>query len=120
LHDRFVLHAPMGVPYEFLWANPYQPGLSFHYLPNIFHDPPTGRLIIRSSWDDDATWLYQAPGVIQMFQDGRVINLKQESIQEAVNMGNTVLLPANLSSKFQVATEEITHYYVIGLKPSAS
>jgi hypothetical protein len=46
IQDKFLLRSAYGIPYEFLWANPYQPGLSFHYLPNVFHDPASGRLII--------------------------------------------------------------------------
>jgi hypothetical protein len=117
IHDKYVLRSTFGIPYEFLWANPYQPGLSYHYLPNIFYDPPTGRLIVRSTWEDDAVWLYQRPGLMQMFKDGRIVNLKQESVTEALVMGNTVLLPSNLSSKFSVQTAEPSRYYIIGLEP---
>ena len=120
IQDKFLLRSPYGIPYEFLWANPYQPGLSFHYLPNVFHDPVSGRLIIRSTWEDDAVWYYQASGIVQMFQEGRVINMKQEQIQKQIDMGNTILLPANLSSRFKVNTGEARmHYYVVGLKPSS-
>jgi hypothetical protein len=120
IQDKFLLRSPYGIPYEFLWANPYQPGLSFHYLPNVFHDPASGRLIIRSTWEDDAVWYYQSGGVVQMFRDGRVINMKQEQIQKQIDMGNTVLLPANLASRFAVNTgEQRMHYYVVGLKPAS-
>lgn len=118
IQDKFLLRSPYGIPYEFLWANPYQPGLSFHYLPNVFHDAASGRLIIRSTWEDDAIWYYQAPGIVQMFRDGRVINMKQEQVQKQIDMGNTILLPANLSNKFSVNSGEgNTHYYVVGLQP---
>jgi hypothetical protein len=106
INDKYVMRSPFGITYEFLWANPYQPGLSYHYLPNIFYDPPTGRLIIRSSWEDNAVWLYQRPGLMQMFRDGQIVNVKQDSITEPIIMGNTVLLPANLSSRFMVETGE--------------
>ena len=119
IQDRFLLRSPYGIPYEFLWANPYQPGLSFHYLPNVFHDPASGRLIIRSTWEDDAVWYYQLGGVVQMFRDGKVINMKSEQIDKQIDMGNTVLLPSNLSGKFAVSTGEgRLHYYVVGLQPS--
>jgi len=118
IQDKFLLRSAYGIPYEFLWANPYQPGLSFHYLPNVFHDPASGRLIMRSTWEDDAIWYYQSPGVVQMFRDGHVINMKQEQVQKQIDMGNTILLPANLSSKFSVNTGEgKLHYYVVGLQP---
>jgi hypothetical protein len=118
INDRFILRSPYGIPYEFLWANPYQPGLSYHYLPNVFYDPPTGRLIVRSTWEDHAVWLYQAPGRMQMFRDGEIVNLKQESLREPIFMGNTVLLPANLSAQFRIKTETPGYYYVFGLKPN--
>ena len=33
-----MLRGALGAPYEFLWANPYQPGLSFEHVPLVFHD----------------------------------------------------------------------------------
>ena len=51
MHDRFLMRSPFGIPYEFLWANPYQPGLSYFHLPLAFHDSRLGRLFLRSSWD---------------------------------------------------------------------
>jgi hypothetical protein len=120
MHDSYLLRSPFGITYEFLWANPYQPGLSYHYLPNIFYDPPTGRLIIRSSWEDSALWLYLTPGKMQMFKEGQVVNLQQQALAEPIVIGNTVVLPANLSARFSVSTEEPSHYYVIGLKPKTT
>jgi hypothetical protein len=121
IHDKYVMRSPFGITYEFLWANPYQPGLSYHYLPNVFYDPPTGRLIVRSTWEDNAVWLYQRPGLMQMFRDGKIVNMKQESVTEPIAMGNTVLLPANLSRRFSVnAGEEPARYYLIGLKPDSA
>ncbi len=119
IQDRFLMRSAYGIPYEFLWANPYQPGLSFHYLPNIFHDPVTGRLIIRSEWEDNAIWYYQAAGQIQLFEGGEIHNLKQEAMGKPLMMGNTVLLPASLSAQFSIDTTEPAHYYLIGLKPDA-
>src|SRR5689334_3305519 len=37
MHDRFILKGTFGAPYEFLWANPYQPGLSYYHVPLIYH-----------------------------------------------------------------------------------
>ena len=55
LADARPVHAARhasGAPYEFLWANPYQPGLSYYHVPLIYHNPDFGRLFVRSSWDD--------------------------------------------------------------------
>ena len=56
IQDRFLMMTPFGAPYEFLWANPYQPGLSYYQLPLVFHDPNSGALFVRSGWDEDADW----------------------------------------------------------------
>ncbi|MEZ5399531.1 MAG: hypothetical protein R2729_07660 [Bryobacteraceae bacterium] len=119
INDRFLLRGPYGIPYEYLWANPYQPGLSFHYLPNIYHDPRTGRLIIRSTWEDDAVWYYQAGGARQMFEQGQIRNLDANALDKQIVMGNTILLPASMSPRFTIATEDKTTYYVVGLDPES-
>src|ERR1017187_3173359 len=56
MHDRFMLRGTYGAPYEFLWANPDQPGLSYYHVPLIYHNADFGKLFVRSSWDDDAEW----------------------------------------------------------------
>ena len=33
MNDRFLMRGMFGIPYEFLWANPYQPGLSYYHVP---------------------------------------------------------------------------------------
>ncbi len=42
MQDRFSMRDPFGSVYEFLWANPYQPGLSYALLPLVFHNAVTG------------------------------------------------------------------------------
>ena len=120
IQDRFLMRGPFSIPYEFLWANPYQPGLSFHYLPNIFHDPVNGRLLVRSTWEDDATWFYQSGGTRQMFREGQVLNLDKAALDKPLLMGNTTLLTLPANGRFQVDTaDEKGHYYVFGLAPKA-
>jgi len=118
MQDRYMMRGSMGAPYEFLWANPYLPGLSFHYLPNVYHNPNTGRLIVRSAWEDGATWFYQSGGNMQLFKGGEIRNLKQDALNEALEMGNTTILPAVKSSKFSIKAGDVpARYYLIGLKP---
>ena len=52
MHDHFMLRGTFGAPYEFLWANPYQPGLSYYHVPLIYHNPDFGKLFVRSSWEE--------------------------------------------------------------------
>ena len=53
MEDSQTLLAGPGVAYEFLWANPYLPGLGYQNLETWVYDP-NGRLFARTSWDADA------------------------------------------------------------------
>jgi len=77
IQDRFMLQGTVGAPYEFLWANPYQPGLSYFQLPVLYHNPRSGALFIRSNWEDDATWFGLYHGEAQIFENGRITVLNQ-------------------------------------------
>ena len=81
MHDRFVLRGPFGAPYEFLWANPYLPGLSFYHMPLFFHDQRRGELYARSTWDDDARWIGYRRGRAQVFQNGKRYTMDATSAQ---------------------------------------
>jgi hypothetical protein len=70
MHDRFLMHSPYGAPYEFLWANPYLPGLSYDRAPLSVHDAVSGRLFIRSGWDEEAHWAGCFDGELQTFSNG--------------------------------------------------
>jgi len=72
IRDRFMMRGPFGAPYEFLWANPYQPGLSVYHMPLYLHDPKGGRLLVRSSWEDDARWLSIESGRIWLYESGKL------------------------------------------------
>lgn len=77
MQDRFILASAFGAPYEFLWANPYQPGLAYAQLPLFFHDTNSGALFVRSSWDEDALWFGLYDGEAQLFQDGHITVLNR-------------------------------------------
>jgi hypothetical protein len=77
IQDRFMLQGTFGAPYEFLWANPYQPGLSYFQLPVVYHDARSGTLFMRSNWEDEAEWFGLYQGEAQLFRDGRITVLDQ-------------------------------------------
>jgi hypothetical protein len=114
MHDRFLLRGPLGIPYEFLWGNPYQPGLSYFTLPLVVHDRIFGRLFLRSRWDDDAVWLGYFDGQLQTFADGEPKVHPLASVSEPVQVGDTVVAAA---SRFTVKDEART-VFVLGLAPS--
>jgi hypothetical protein len=115
LQDRFLMQSPLGAPYEMLWANPYQPGLSYFHLPLVFHDEKRkgGGVAMRSSWDDNAVLFTYFDGKAQVFEDGR---------RKAVNLGKP-------GKPFRVADAVVTTdlafdagapvYFVAGLQPGA-
>ncbi len=117
IQDRFLMRGPLGIPYEFLWANPYQPGLSYYHVPLVFHDKRNGRLLLRSSWEEDAIWFYQSEGGRQLFRDGRIENLAE--LKQVIQLGPSRLLPAASPMRFDVDVEERAVYYLVGLKPES-
>jgi hypothetical protein len=114
IHDRFLMRGTFGVPYEFLWANPYQPGLSYYHLPLSMHHAASGRLALRSSWEDDATWFHYSNRKVQFFEDGR---RKERGLQSPapVEIGGTVVHFGRDEMKFQPANAEPLKSYIIGL-----
>ncbi len=119
MRDQFVLHSAFGIPYEFLWANPYQPGLSYYGAPLRFHDPRDGRLLARSSWDDDAVWFYLEDNRMQAFTEGRIQWLSWNNLTDPIRLGNTVIEPLRRAKHFAVNAAEVTTCYLIGLQPHA-
>ncbi len=60
MEDRQMLTAGPGVAYEFLWADPYLPGIAYQNMDPWIYDP-SGRLFARTNWDPDACWLAVTP-----------------------------------------------------------
>ena len=94
MQDRFMMRGALGAVYEFLWANPYQPGLSYFHVPLVFHDASTGHVFARSSWDEDATWIGYFDGHLQLFKDGQAQTLRAGASTKPVHIGDALLLSA--------------------------
>jgi len=56
IEDRQMLRDGPGVAYEFLWADPYLPGVGYQNLEPWSYDP-SGRLFARANWDANACWI---------------------------------------------------------------
>ena len=85
------MRGALGAPYEFLWANPYQPGLSYHHLPTFFHDPLSGILLLRSDWEESAVWLSYNRGEMELFMDGKRSGLQPRAIKEPLEIGQNMV-----------------------------
>ncbi len=116
MQDRFLMRSGLGSVYEFLWANPYQPGLSYFHIPLVFHDAHTGHVFARTSWDEDATWVGYFEGHLQMFRDGHIETLRAGASTKPVRIGDALLLSADSkdATKFRADAEAI---FVMNLSP---
>jgi hypothetical protein len=117
MHDKFILRSPFGAPYEFLWANPYQPGLSYYHVPLILHEPDFGRLFVRSTWDPDATWFGYFDGVMQLYTDGKLARLNPQLAAPPVSLQEAWLCFARQQLKWSLPVEDEDAVFVLGLEP---
>lgn len=117
MHDNFMLRSTFGTPYEFLWANPYHPGLSYYLAPMVFHDEIFGRLFVRSSWDESARWLGFFDGELQLFENGTVTVLNPQLSAEPMSVDTAVIFFGKNAHKFQTIVAEEEAAFVLGLKP---
>jgi hypothetical protein len=119
IQDRFLLRSAYGIPYEFLWANPYQPGLPFEKLDPFLHDAVGGRFFVRSSWEEDAIWFGYFDGRMQYFgTDGQVREIRRDSLEKPIQIGNITILLGSDEMKIALpesAKEEGAHYFILGL-----
>lgn len=119
MHDHFMLRGAFGAPYEFLWANPYQPGLSFTHVPLIYHSAESGRLFVRSDWEDTAEWFGYFEGVAQLFRDGRRIAIDVKNPAEPLSLANAVISWGSDAPKLRVQLgEDQQAVILVGLNPS--
>jgi hypothetical protein len=120
-NDRFLMRGTFGIPYEFLWANPYQPGLSYYHVPLAQHDEIGGQLFVRSSWEDDAEWLGFFDGQLQLFRDGGVTQVDPATAREPLDIDSAIVFFARESKKFLVpAMETDATVFLVGLDPRRS
>ena len=119
LRDRFLMRGDLGAVYEFLWANPYQPGLNYDQVPLVFHEPYSGEVFARTSWDEDATWIGYFGGRLQLFQNGRLQTLRQGAEVSPIQVGPATITsaPARDAARFHVKNSGNQTLFVLGLAP---
>jgi hypothetical protein len=120
MNDRYLLRSAYGLPYEFLWANPYQPGLSYYHLPDVFHG--SGRLYVRSSWDDDAAWFGYWDGQAQWFANGARAAVRLAPGQAPRRVGPSTVAVGPAPLRFETTGEDAggqkEYAFVVLLAPS--
>ena len=120
MHDHFMLRGPFGAPYEFLWANPYQPGLSYYHVPLIYHNNDFGKLFVRSSWDEDAEWFGYFEGTMQMFSQGHLTPLSAQLNAPPISLKEAFICFAQRARKFRMTLDEEEAVFILGLQPKRS
>jgi hypothetical protein len=134
MNDRFLMRGALGIAYETMWANPYQPGLSYYHVPLVAHDAVGGELFLRSTWEDDAAWLGFFEGQLQLFANGELARVDPAAAHEPIDMGEAAVFFANLATKFRVperkavaaatgddaggdGSDAMADVFIIGLEP---
>jgi hypothetical protein len=124
MNDRFVMRGTYGIPYEFLWANPYQPGLSYYHVPLACHDRIGGQLFVRSTWEDDASWIGFFEGRLQLFSEGSVTEIDPRLAHEPMDLEEATVFFGRDANRFRVpkrkADEATDDVFIVGLDPLKS
>jgi len=115
MHDRYLLRGAFGVPYEFLWANPYQPGLSYDHAPLTWHNAEFGHLFVRSNWDDTADWFGWFDGVAQVFRNGRVSAVDVARTLAPILFPQAAVCFGHTTRRFRVTVEQGGAVFIVGL-----
>lgn len=118
MSERFIMRGALGSAYEFLWANPYQPGLAYQTLPLIFHNPLSGDVFARTTWDEDATWIGYFGGTLQMFRDGGIQTVRKGAAIAPVRVGQA-LITSPPDPTFVKLRMDAPTLFVLGLTPKA-
>jgi hypothetical protein len=131
-NDRFLMRGTFGIPYEFLWANPYQPGLSYYHVSLALHDEIGGQLFVRSSWEEDAAWIGFFGGQLQMFRDGSVTRVDPRTAHEPLDIDAAIIFFARADKRFRApevkpadkggrdvddSKEDDLNVFLVGLEP---
>jgi len=85
-----------------MWANPYQPGLSYYHTPLVVHDAVGGELYVRSTWEDNAAWLGFFGGQLQLFANGEVVRADPKAAHDPMDLVEATVFFARGVTKFRV------------------
>jgi hypothetical protein len=87
IEDRQTIREGQGVAYEFLWADPYLPGVGYQNLDPWLYDDHRGMLVARTNWSASACWIRITPGKVED-------ELCPEAWQsKALSLGHLTLVP---------------------------
>jgi hypothetical protein len=117
MHDRYLLRGAFGIPYEFLWANPYQPGLSYDHAPAVWHNAVFGRLFVRSSWDDEAEWFGSFDGACKSSATAEWRRSTRPIRRPPCRCTTAAICFGQTARRFRVTVDEGKAVFVVNLDP---
>jgi hypothetical protein len=90
--------------------------LNYDQVPLVFHEPNTGEVFARTSWDEDATWIGYFEGRLQLFEKGSLQTLREGATVSPIQVGSATVAsaPARDVAKFRLNNETL---FVLGLAP---
>ena len=103
-HDAVTLYSPFGAVYEFLWVNPYLPGLSYFSAPLVFHDEFEGRLYARAGWQDEDLWAAYIDGRLYIVADGETHEIHVDD-----NQAPLIFPGAAIDGRLYIVADGETH-----------
>jgi len=124
-NDSLTLTGLTGALYEFLWINPYLPGLSPSSGLLLAHDPVRGRIFARQGWDDGDLWLGYWDGRLRLNAGGEMMEIGVDDNQAPLLFsGASVVLPP-MDKRFEVELKEpemavLPTIYLVGLEEGRS
>ncbi len=86
IEDSQLLREGPGVAYEFLWADPYLPGVGFENLDPWSYDSD-GTLFARTDWTPDACWIHMSRAHLDQ------VNCAAGWQQKSITFGHLTLFP---------------------------
>lgn len=121
--DHYLLRSPMAAPYEFLWGNPYLPGLTPQSAPTLAHDALRGRLYGRMDWQRPTAWIGYADERLELLAgDGASASDSLEGLSP-MYFPDAVVVPVQPPARFVLAWQppgtappEVAQIYLIGLR----
>ena len=121
--ENYLLPSQLVAPYEFLWVNPYLPGLTSQSSPLLSHDQVRGRIFGRLSWDAPTTWLGYFGGRLEVLASGELSTTTSFGGLAPIYFPEAVVVPISPPAKISLSWEpsrdqapENAKIYLIGLQ----
>jgi len=120
--EAYLPRSTLLAPYEFLWVNPYLPGLTAESSPLIAHDSVRGRLFGRSTWEWPTTWIGYSEGRLEILAGGELSTTESMGGLSPVFFEEAVVVPLRPPGRVVLSWEpsrdkapESVTVYLIGL-----